>query len=344
MASKCKSSPVSVTDIPDTKLKAYKMKITILDDYQNVIRELKCFALLKNQEVQILNSAEKDINALAQKLHDTNILVLTRERTEVDAALLSLLPNLKLISQTGKISNHLNLADCTKYKIAVAEGIGSPIAPAELTWALLMNTVRQIPQAIEGMKNGAWQINIGSTIQGKTIGIWGYGKIGQKIAQYAKAFGAKVLVWGSEKSQETAVNDGFEKAETKKIFFKTADIITLHLRLNEKTLEIVKESDLLLMKENSVLINTARAELIEKDALLKCLKAGKPAFAGLDVHEQEPIYDKNFEFLKLPNVVCTPHLGYVEKNGYELYFGKAFENVINYIHGNPSNIANQEVL
>lgn len=320
------------------------MIITILDDYQNIIRELNCFAILKNQDVQIINKTERDIKVLAQKLQNTDILVLTRERTEVDEALLSLLPNLKLISQTGKISSHLNLADCTKNKVAVAEGIGSPIAPSELTWALLMNTVRQIPQAIEGMKNGNWQTNIGSTIYGKTLGIWGYGKIGQRIAQYSKAFGAKVLIWGSEVSRDKAVADGFEKAESKEIFFKTADIITLHLRLNEKTIGIVKEGDLLLMKENSVLINTARAELIEKGKLLKCLAKGKPTFVGIDVYDEEPIYDINYEFLKLPNVVCTPHLGYVERNGYELYFGKAFENIMNFIKGNPINIANPEVL
>lgn len=302
------------------------------------------FSTLENYDVQILNKTEKDVKILAQKLSDTNILILTRERTEVDAALLALLPRLKLISQIGKVSNHLNIVDCTKYKVAVAEGIGSPIAPAELTWALLMNTVRQIPQAIEGLKNGKWQINIGSTIHGKTIGIWGYGKIGQKIAQYSKVFGAKVLVWGSEASREKAVSDGFEKAESKDFFFKTSDIITLHLRLNEKTMEIVKESDLLSMKENSVLINTARSELIEYGKLLKCLKLGRPKFAGLDVYDNEPIYDINFEFLKLPNVICTPHLGYVERNGYELYFGKAFENAINFIKGNPTNIANPGVL
>ncbi len=320
------------------------MTITILDDYQNVISKLKCFSLLNNQDVQIINNTEKDLNRLADQLQNTDILVLTRERTAVDGTLLSLLPRLKLISQTGKISNHLNLEDCTKYKVAVAQGIGSPIAPAELTWALLLNTVRQIPQAIEGMKNGNWQINIGSTIHGKTLGIWGYGKIGQKIAQYGKVFGAKVLIWGSAASRAMAVADGFEKAESKEMFFKTADIITLHLRLNETTLGIVKESDLLSMKENSTLINTARAELIEKGKLLKCLNMGRPTFAGLDVFEDEPIYDKNFEFLKMPNVVCTPHLGYVEQNGYELYFGKAFENVMNYINGKPTNIANPEVL
>lgn len=320
------------------------MKITVLDDYQNIIEKLNCFELLHEQNVQILHCSDKDPKILAEKLLDTNILVLTRERTKINETLLSLLPNLKLISQTGKISNHLDLTACTKYKVAVAEGVGSPVAPAELTWALLMNTVRLIPQAIEGMKNGQWQINIGAVIHGKTIGIWGYGKIGQKIAQYAKAFGANALVWGSIASMEKAVKDGFSQAKSKEYFFRTADIITLHLRLNENTFGIVKESDLMLMKEGSALINTARAELIEKGALLKCLKMGKPTFAGLDVYEEEPVFDKDFELFKLTNVVCTPHLGYVEKNSYEIYFRKAFENALNFINGNPVNIVNPEVL
>jgi D-3-phosphoglycerate dehydrogenase len=320
------------------------MKITILDDYQGIIKELNCFSLLEGQEVQILNHTEKNPDLLAEKLADTSILVLTRERTAVDEKLLSLLPNLKLISQTGKISNHLNLEDCTKFKVLVAEGVGSPIAPAELTWALLMNTVRQIPQAIDGMKKGQWQVTIGSTVYGKTIGIWGYGKIGQKIAEYAKVFGAKVIVWGSEMSRLKAMADGFDQANTKEEFFINSDIITLHLRLNDKTFEIVKESDLKLMKNDAVMINTARAELIEKDALLRCLQIGNLKYVGLDVYLEEPIYDADFDFLQFPTVVCTPHIGYVERNGYELYFGKAFENVINYINGNPTNIANPELL
>jgi D-3-phosphoglycerate dehydrogenase len=251
------------------------MKISILDDYQNVIEKLKCFDLLKGQNVQILHKTEKDPDKLASLISESEILVLTRERTEINGELLSKLPNLKLISQTGKISNHLDLIACSKHNVAVAEGVGSPIAPAELAWALLMNTVRQIPQSIEGMKKGNWQINIASTISGKTIGIWGYGKIGQRIAQYAKVFGAKVLIWGSENSQKKAVEDGFEQAETKDFFFKNSDIITLHLRLNDVTNGCVKESDLQNMKENAVLINTARAELIENDALLNVLKSGK---------------------------------------------------------------------
>lgn len=320
------------------------MKIAIPDDYQNIIRSLDCFKLLASQDVLILHTTEKNPALLAEKLKDADILVLTRERTKINEALLSKLPNLKLISQTGKIAAHLDLAACTKHNVAVAEGIGSPVAPAELTWILLMNTLRQIPAAIEGMKKGQWQINIGSTVQGKTIGIWGYGKIGKMIAGYAKAFGAKVLVWGSDASRENAVNDGFEKATTKDDFFQNADVISLHLRLNDSTTGIVKEADLSKMKPTAVLINTSRAELIEKGALLKCLKNGRPGFAGIDVYEEEPIYDTSFEWLHMPNVVCTPHLGYVEKDSYELYFGKAFENVMSYINGLPVNIANPSVL
>ncbi|PWB19893.1 D-2-hydroxyacid dehydrogenase family protein [Flavobacterium sp. HTF] len=320
------------------------MKITILDDYQNAVKKLESFKILKGLDVQVINYTEKDIPKLAALLQDSEIIILIRERTEITEDLLSRLPKLKLISQTGKKSNHLDINACTKHNVAVAEGIGSPVAPSELAWTLILNTVRQIPQAIQGMQDGKWQINVGSTIRGKKIGIWGYGKIGQQIAKYANVFGANVLVWGSESSRNQAVLDGFEKAASKEEFFSTSDIITLHLRLNEQTFEIVKEADLNLMKPDAVLINTARAELIEKGALLKSLKNGRPGFAGLDVYEEEPVYDTDYELLKMPNVVCTPHIGYVEKNSYELYFEKAFENVINYINRNPTNIANPEAL
>ncbi|WP_293311123.1 D-2-hydroxyacid dehydrogenase family protein [Pedobacter sp. UBA5917] len=320
------------------------MKIAILDDYQNTVRKLACFNLLKHHEVVILNQTEKDPGVLAEKIKDAEALVLIRERTAITDDLLSKLPKLKLISQTGKISNHLDLTACTKYKVAVAEGVGSPVAPAELTWILLMNVLRQIPNAVEGLKKGEWQVNIGESVNGKIIGIWGYGKIGKIIAGYAKAFGAKVLVWGGEQSRTNAINDGFEAAESKTTFFKTADVISLHLRLNNETTGIVTGADLNLMKTSSVLINTSRAELIEKGSLVKALKIGRPGFAGIDVYENEPAYDTSLELLNMPNVVCTPHLGYVEKNSYELYFSKAFENIINYINGKPTNIANPAIL
>ena len=320
------------------------MNITILDDYQNIIKELDCFKMLKGQQVTVLPLSENEPEKLAKLLEDAEAIVLTRERTPINNKLLTFLPKLKLISQTGKISNHLNLADCTKHGVAVAEGIGSPIAPAELAWALIMNTVRKIPQAIEGMKNGQWQINIGDCIHGKTLGIWGYGKIGKKIAQYASVFGATVLVWGSEQSRKQAVQDGFNQAGSKADFFKNADIITLHLRLNENTRAVVTEQDLMHMKENAAFINTSRAELVETNALLNTLRSGKRIQVGVDVYEQEPIYSKDYPLFTMNNVVCTPHIGYVEKSSYELYFSKAFENVINYIQNNPTNIANPEVL
>lgn len=320
------------------------MKIIIPDDYQNAVMHLDCFKLLKDHQVVIYNETEQDIDKLAAKFSDADALVLIRERTEISEALLSRLPNLKLISQTGKISHHLDLNACTRHKVAVAEGIGSPVAPSELTWALIMNAVRQLPHAIQAMKDGKWQVNIGSTVHGKTIGIWGYGKIGKKVAQYARAFGATVLVWGSENSRNEAVKDGFQAASSKSAFFRNADIITLHLRLNDETTGIVTESDLLDMKKEAIIINTSRAELIATGALASALKKGHPGFAAVDVYEQEPVYDPDYELLQMPNVICTPHLGYVEQNSYELYFEKAFENVIHYASGKPANIVNPEVL
>lgn len=320
------------------------MKIIIPDDYQNAVRQLNCFKLIADQDVTIYNDTVKDIDALTERFADADILVLIRERTEITEALLNRLPKLKLISQTGKISNHLDLSACTQYNVAVAEGIGSPIAPAELTWALIMNAVRKLPQAILAMQNGQWQTNIGSTIHGKTIGIWGYGKIGQKIASYAKAFGANVLVWGSENSRNQALKDGYSAAESKSFFFRNSDIVTLHLRLNESTREIVKESDLLEMKSNAVIVNTSRAELIQENALLNSLQQGHPGFAAIDVYETEPITDINYPLLQMPNVICTPHLGYVEQNSYELYFEHAFKNIIAFIDQNPINIANPTAL
>lgn len=320
------------------------MKITILDDYQNAVSQLSCYTMLKDHQVSIVTQSFTDPKELAEVIYDAEVLILIRERTQINEKLLALLPNLQLISQTGKISNHLDLEACTKHKIAVAEGIGSPIAPAELTWALIMNACRQLPQAIAAMQQGQWQTNIGSTVHGKTIGIWGYGKIGKRIAGYARAFGAEVLVWGSESSRNQAESDGFCKAADKEDFFRNSDIVTLHLRLNDATKGIVTAQDLSLMKETAILVNTARAELIEENALLNALKKGRPGFAALDVFENEPVYDTSFEFFNMPKVICTPHLGYVEQNGYELYFSKAFENVLHFAEGNPTNIANPSVV
>lgn len=305
------------------------MKIAIPDDYQNVIRTLDCFQLLDGHEVTIIHQYIPNPEELAPLIQHCDVLILTRTRTKVGEPLLKLLPNLKLISQTGKNAGHIDVAACEKYGVKVVEGRGNPIATAELTWALIMNGLRLLPQAISGMKAGRWQINIGRRVFGKRIGIWGYGKIGQRITQYAKVFGAEVMVWGSETSRQQAGTDGFLVAKDKAEFFATCDVVSLHLRLKEATREIVKLSDLLQMKTDALLVNTARAALIEKGALLTALQKGRPGFAAIDVYDEEPIFDKNHPLLKMENVICTPHLGYVERAGYELYFSIAFGNALN---------------
>jgi D-3-phosphoglycerate dehydrogenase len=320
------------------------MHIVIPDDYQDAVRNLDCFKLLADHQVTIYNDSTTDINELAVRFADADALVLIRERSTISAELLARLPNLKLISQTGKISNHLDLHACTAHGVAVAEGVGSPVAPAELAWALIMNATRQLPAAIAGMQAGRWQTNIGRALQGLTLGIWGYGKIGQRVARYAAAFDMPVLVWGSEASRQAAVAEGQQAAASREAFFEQSDILSLHLRLSASTQHLVQPADLARMKPDALLVNISRAELLVPGALEEALRQGRPGFAAVDVYEQEPIYDPGHPLLQLPNVLCTPHLGYVEQKGYELYFSKAFENVNAFAAGQPQNLANPEAL
>jgi D-3-phosphoglycerate dehydrogenase len=320
------------------------MHVVIPDDYQDAVRSLACFQQLKGHQVTVYNDSTGDVDELAARFAEADALVLIRERTAISAELLARLPRLKLISQTGKIAGHLDLAACTTAGVAVAEGVGSPVAPAELAWALIMNATRQLPAAIAAMRAGQWQTNIGRAIQGQTVGIWGYGKIGRRVARYATAFDAPVLVWGSEASRQAAVADGHRAAASQEDFFEQADIVSLHLRLTDSTCHLVQPVDLARMKPEALLVNISRAELIAPGALEAALRNGRPGFAALDVYEQEPVLDAGYPLLQLPNVICTPHLGYVERNGYELYFSKAFENVNAYALGQPQNIANPAVL
>jgi D-3-phosphoglycerate dehydrogenase / 2-oxoglutarate reductase len=324
------------------------VKIAILDDYQNAVRGLNCFQLLAPYDVHVINRTYRTTDELVSAIEETEVLVLIRERTKIDPPLLSRLPQLKLISQTGKISNHLDLAACTRSNVLVAEGIGSPIAPSELCWALVMAASRHIPPYVQNLINGEWQqsgsLGLGRTLHGLTFGIWGYGKIGQRVAQYAKAFGMHVLVWGSESSREAATFHGFEAAPDKAQFFRRADVLSLHLRMNVATKGCVTKDDLALMKPDSLFVNMSRAGLVEENALYTALKAVPSKMAAIDVYDNEPVRDASDPLLLLPNVLCTPHLGYVEKNSFELYFKIAFENVVNFLEGNPSNIANSELL
>ena len=331
------------------------MNIVILDDYQDVVRKLDCASKLDAYPAKVYTNTVKGIGQLSVRLKDADVIVLIRERTPLNRQLLEKLPRLKLISQTGHAGSHIDLVACTERGIAVAQGTGSPYAPAELTWALIMAAARRLPQYIGNLKHGAWQqsglksasmpvnFSMGTLLRGKTLGIWGYGKIGQLVAGFAKAFGMQVLVWGSEESRARAAQDGLIPAATREAFFEECDVLTLHLRLNDATRNIVKLDDLLRMKPTAMIVNTSRAELIEPDALISALNRGRPGLAAVDVFETEPIL-QGHALLRLENCICTPHIGYVEKDNYELYFGAAFDNVINFIKGTPINIVNPGAL
>ena len=331
------------------------MNVVILDDYQDAVRKLKCASKLDTYPAKVYTNTVKGIGQLSIRLKDADIVVLIRERTPISRQLIEKLPKLKLIVQTGRTGSHVDIAACTERGIAVAEGTGSPTAPAELTWALIMAAMRRLPQYIGNLKHGAWQqsglkagsmpanFGIGSVLHGKTLGIWGYGKIGRLVAGYGQAFGMSVMVWGREPSLERAVMDGHQAAASRDEFFTQSDVLSLHLRLNDDTRAIVQTEDLARMKPTALLVNTSRAELIEPDALLGALNRGRPGMAAVDVFEAEPIL-QGHALLRLENCVCSPHIGYVEQDTYEAYFGEAFDNVIHFIEGNPTNIVNPAAL
>lgn len=306
------------------------MKITILDDYQDVVKTLECFELLSTYDVTILNETLSEAELVAN-LKETEVLVLIRERTLITESLLSQLPRLRVISQTGKVSQHIDVNLCERYGVKVLEGHGSPIAPSELCWALLMAASRYIPTYASNLQKNQWQdsgtLGLGRTLQGLKLGIWGYGKIGQRVAQYAKAFEMQVVIWGSQESRNLALEHGFEAAASKQEFFSDADIVSLHLRLNDSTRACVSAEDLNRMKPDSLFLNISRAELVETSALYHELISVPTKRAAIDVFDNEPAYSSNEPLLSLPNVTATPHLGYVEKNSYELYFKTAFENI-----------------
>jgi D-3-phosphoglycerate dehydrogenase / 2-oxoglutarate reductase len=297
------------------------MRIVIPDDYQDAVRHLHCFAKLRGHDVTIYNDTVKDPDALAERFRDADALVLIRERTSIDEELLSRLPRLKLISQTGRGTTHIDTDACARRGIEVTVGTGSPYAPAELTFALILAAMRRVPQEAAHLRSGGWQHLLGTTVRGRTLGIYGYGKIGGLVAGYGRALGMRVLVWGREGSQTRARADGYEVGP----LFADSDVLSLHLRLTDETHGIVKAGDLAQMKPTTLLVNTSRAELIEPGALEAALRAGRPGFAAVDVYENEPAV--NDPLIAMDNVLCTPHLGYVEKDSYELYFGQAFDNV-----------------
>lgn len=331
------------------------MNIVILDDYQDAVRKLKCAQTLDPYTAKVYTNTVKGIGQLSIRLRDADVLVLIKDRTTISRQLLDKLPKLKLIAQVGQVGSHIDVQACTERGIAVAQGVENPVVVAELTWALVMAAMRRLPQYIGNLKHGAWQqsglrtaamptnFGLGQTLHGKKLGIWGYGQIGKRVATFGQAFGMQVMVWGSDASRLTASTSGLEVASSKEQFFAECDVLSLHLRLTEQTRSIVTANDLALMKSTALLVNTSDPDLVEKDALIAALNRGHPGCAAVDVFESEPIL-QGHALLRLENCICTPHIGYVECENYEFMLGAAFDNVVNFIKGLPSNIVNPGAL
>lgn len=331
------------------------MNIVILDDYQDAVRKLDCAGKLDAFSAKVYTNTVKGLGQLQVRLKDADVIVLIRERTPLTRQLIEKLPKLKLIVQTGRVGPHIDVQACTERGIAVAEGTGSPVAAAELTWALIMAATRRLPQYIGNLKHGAWQqsglksgsmppnFGLGNVLHGRTLGIWGYGKIGRLVAGFGNAFGMRVLVWGRQPSCDQAVADGYAVASDQAALFTDSDVLSLHLRLVDATRAIVRLEDLSRMKATALLVNTSRAELVEPDALIGALNRGRPGLAAVDVFETEPIL-QGHALLRLENCICTPHIGYVEQDSYEMYFGAAFDNIVNFMKGTPTHIVNPGAL
>jgi len=322
------------------------MKISILDDYFDTLRHLPCFKKIAEHDVTIWNDHVQDRDVLAERLKDTEVLVLIRERTQIRADLLERLSNLKIISQRS-VYPHIDVDACTRLGIILSSNqhTGTPsFATAELTWGLVLAAMRQIPQQMASLKSGNWQMGVGSTLAGRTLGVFGYGRIGRTVANYGRAFGMKILIWASEASRSQAEVDGFDVAKDKAAFFENCDILSLHLRLYDITRGIVTAEDLARMKPKALLVNTSRAGLIEPNALVKALHAGRPGMAAVDVYENEPQNDINDPLTTMDNVICTPHIGYVTEDEFDVQFSDVFDQIVAYNSGKPIHVINPEVL
>lgn len=322
------------------------MKVTILDDWYDTLRHLPCFAKLDGHDVTIWNDHVDDIDALAERLKDTEALVLFRERTAIRKALLERLPKLRLISQRS-VYPHIDVDDCTRLGILLCSG-QHPESPShatvELVWTLILAAMRQLPREVESMKAGNWQAGVGRSVGMKTLGIYGYGRIGSAVAEIGKSFRMNVIAWGSENSLEKARAAGVDVPASREEFFARSDVLSLHVRLYPSTRGCITAADLAAMKPRALLVNTSRAALIEPGALLAALRAGRPGYAALDVHENEPVTDPDMPFLKMPNVLCTPHIGYVTEDEYEVQFTDIFEQILAFERGEPLNAINPEAL
>jgi D-3-phosphoglycerate dehydrogenase len=321
------------------------MKIAVIDDYQNAFRTLKSYAKLRDHEVVVFTDTETDIGKLADRLKDADAVVLTQQRSSFPRALIERLPKLKMIGQTGRAATHVDLNACTEKGIVVsAGGAGNSGATAELTWGLILSALRNLPFEVKRLKEGHWQSTLGIGVNGKTLGIYAYGKIGSVVAAAGKAFGARVVCWGREGSTGRARAAGFEVARSREDFFAEGDILSLHLPLNKETQGIVTGADLGRMKPTALIVNPSRAGLIAPGALAEALKAGRPGMAAVDVYEKEPVIGADHPLLKMDNVTCTPHLGYVTREGYEEYYAVVVDDILAFAAGKPQNVLNSQAL
>ena len=321
------------------------MNIAVIDDYQNAFRTLKSYPKLSDHEVVVFTDTETDIGKLADRLKDADAVVLTQQRSSFPRALIERLPNLKLIGQTGRAATHVDLDACTEKGIVVsAGGTGNSNATAELTWGLILSALRNLPFEVKRLKEGHWQSTLGIGVNGKTLGIYAYGKIGSIVAAAGKAFGARVVCWGREGSTGRAKAAGFEVAESREDFFTRSDILSLHLPLNKDTQGIVTRDDLDRMKPTALIVNPSRAGLIAPGALVEALKAGRPGMAAVDVYEKEPVIGADHPLLKMNNVTCTPHLGYVTREGYEEYYAVVVDDILAFAAGKPQNVLNPQAI
>jgi len=321
------------------------MKIAVIDDYQDAFRTLRCYPKLKGHEVLVYNDTEKNTARLAERLKEADAVILTQQRSPFPAALIERLPKLKLISQTGRTTGHIDIKACTEHGVVVsAAGFGTPHPTAELTWGLILGALRHIPYEVRRLKEGHWQSTVGVSVKGKTLGIYAYGRIGSLVAHAGRAFGARVLCWGREGSLKRAREAGYEVAQSRNAFFAESDILSLHLPLNKETRGIVTREELQRMKPSALIVNTSRAGIIAEGALAEALKAGRPGSAAVDVFEDEPVLGAAHPLLKMDNVIATPHLGYVERENYELYYGVVVDQILAYAAGNPINVVNPEAV
>lgn len=321
------------------------MKIAVIDDYQDAFRKLAVYSRLQGHDVVVFHDTEKDPAKLAARLADFEAVLLTQQRSPFPRTVIEKLPKLKLIAQTGRNTNHIDVDACTEHGVAVAAaGSGTPHATAELTWGLILASLRHIPHEVAQLKNGVWQTTVGTGLHGKTLGVYAPGRIGSCVAAVGKAFGMKVTCWGRDGSKAKARELGYAVPASREEFFATADVISIHIPLNKETRGIVTAADLACMKPSALFVNSSRAPLVAAGALVDALRKGRPGFAAVDVYEDEPVVGANHPLLKMPNVICTPHLGYVEQSTYETYYGAAIDGILGYAAGKPVNVLNPDAL